>query len=48
VKIGRGIRKGCCLSPIVFNLYSKYLSNEAVEGFGDFKMGQNHYSSEET
>jgi hypothetical protein len=39
VKIGRGVRQGCCLSPIVFNLYSEYLIKEALEGFGDFKIG---------
>jgi hypothetical protein len=39
VKIGRGVRQGCCLSPIVFNLYSEYLTKEALEGFGDFKIG---------
>jgi hypothetical protein len=39
VKIGRGVRQGCCLSPIVFNLYSEYLTKEALEGFGDFKTG---------
>jgi hypothetical protein len=39
VKIGRGVRQGCCLLPILFNLYSKYLTKEALEGFGDYKIG---------
>jgi len=39
VKIGRGVRQGCCLSPILFNLYSECLTEEALEGFGDFKIG---------
>jgi hypothetical protein len=39
VKTGRRVRKGCCLSPILFNLYSECLTKEALEGFGDFKIG---------
>jgi len=38
VKIGRGVRQGCCLSPVLFNLYSECLGKEALEGFGDFKI----------
>ena len=39
VKIGRGGRQGCCLSPILFNVYSECLTKEALEGFGDFRIG---------
>ena len=38
MQIGRGIRQGCCLSPIQFNLYSKYLTKEAPDGLGDFNI----------
>ena len=38
MKIGRRVRQGCCLSPILFNLYSDCLTEEALDGFGDFKI----------
>ena len=39
MKIGRRVRQGCCLSPVLFNLYSECLAKEALEGYGDFKIG---------
>ena len=32
VQIGRGVRQGCCLSPIPFNWYSECLTKEALDG----------------
>jgi hypothetical protein len=39
VRIGRGFRQEWCLSPFSFNSYSKCLTKEACEGFGDFEIG---------
>jgi len=29
----------CCVSPVLLNLYSAYLTEEVLEGFGYFKIG---------
>jgi len=39
VQIGRGVRQECCLSPILFNLYSECLTKEALDGFGNLNFG---------
>ena len=39
VQIGREARQGCCLSPILFNLYIECLTKEALDGLGDFNIG---------
>ena len=40
VNTGREVTEDCCLSLIRFNSYSENLTNEALEGFGNFKTGQ--------
>lgn len=31
IKIGRGVRQGCCMSPTLFNLYAEVIMNEALD-----------------
>jgi hypothetical protein len=38
VTIGRRVRRGCCSSPIPFNLHSEGLTKGARAALGDFKM----------
>jgi len=37
VKTGKGVAQGHCLSLILFNLYSEYLTRKAPERFKDLK-----------
>jgi hypothetical protein len=37
MKNGRGVIQGGRLSQILFYLYSRYLTKEALQGFGDLK-----------
>jgi len=43
--IGRGVRQGCCISPMLFNIYAEAMMTEAMEGIeeetkvGDVRTG---------
>ena len=43
--IRRGVRQGCCISPMLFNIYAEAMMTEAMEGIeeetkvGDVRTG---------
>jgi len=39
-RMGTGVRQGYCLSLIMFNWYSRYLTKEALEGSEEFRIGR--------
>jgi hypothetical protein len=45
VKIGRGVRQAWCVSPILFGWYCECLTEGALKGFGDLKIGEQIISS---
>jgi len=34
-QLSRGVRKGCPLSPLLFNIYTQHLVEEALENMAD-------------
>ena len=40
VKVERGIRQGCIISSLLFNLYSEFMMREAMEGVEGIKFNE--------
>ncbi|HET6457667.1 MAG TPA: reverse transcriptase domain-containing protein [Nitrosopumilaceae archaeon] len=45
VNISRGVRQGCIISPLLFNLYSEYMIKEALDNETGIRFNGNNISN---